>query len=190
MEAAASRHAIPPCIASARVTAGLKCAPEIGPNARIRATSAVPVATAFASSATATLPPANRSPMMPEPTTAISRKAVPNASVAARRTTASLLCADGFDGADERAHEFSIYLRRKRVDIDSLPRQKFAGIFRAVDACRLKSNLLKSGAAQLAAILALLQRSGDAAHPRQHALPNLRRHFAASHYIGHGEASA
>jgi len=56
--------------ASARVTAGLKCAPETGPNVRIRATSAVPVATAFARSAIAMFPPQRRSPMIPEPTTA------------------------------------------------------------------------------------------------------------------------
>jgi hypothetical protein len=42
------------------VTAGFKCAPEIGPNARMIAMSAPPVAIVFASRAMATLPPANR----------------------------------------------------------------------------------------------------------------------------------
>ena len=42
----------PPCDASATDTAGLKCAPEMGPNVRIRATKAAPVATVFANSAT------------------------------------------------------------------------------------------------------------------------------------------
>ena len=51
----------------------------------ISTTSAAPVASVFASSAMATFPPARRSPMMPEPTTAASRNAVPSASAASRR---------------------------------------------------------------------------------------------------------
>jgi hypothetical protein len=39
---------MPPCEASAIVTVGLKWAPETGPNVRIRATSAAPVAMVFA----------------------------------------------------------------------------------------------------------------------------------------------
>src|SRR5947209_20494914 len=38
-----SRQAMPPWVASASVTAGLKGAPEIGPNARLSATNAAPV---------------------------------------------------------------------------------------------------------------------------------------------------
>ena len=56
------------------MTAGLKCAPEIGPNVKIKVVSAAPVASVLASRAIATLPPASRSPMMPEPTTAARRK--------------------------------------------------------------------------------------------------------------------
>ena len=65
------------------VTTGLKCAPLIGPNVRISATSPAPVAMVLASSAIATFPPASRSPMMPEPTTVASRNAVPTASLVA-----------------------------------------------------------------------------------------------------------
>src|SRR5471030_333846 len=48
----------------------------------ISTTSAAPVARALASRAMARFPPASRSAMMPEPTTAISRAAVPSASAA------------------------------------------------------------------------------------------------------------
>src|SRR6267142_1090376 len=75
---------MPPFSASATVTAGLKCAPEIPPNAMIKATRAAPVASVLARSARATLPPASRSPMIPEPITAVTRKAVPMNSAVAR----------------------------------------------------------------------------------------------------------
>src|SRR6266550_7357795 len=54
------------------------------------ATRAAPVASVFARSATATLPPARRSPIMPEPTTAASNSAVPTLSAVTRR--ASVKC--------------------------------------------------------------------------------------------------
>src|SRR5579864_3637048 len=76
---------MPPSSASLSVTTGLKCAPDIGPNANINATSAAPVAIVFARSAIATFPPASRSPMMPEPITVARRRAVPSASATARR---------------------------------------------------------------------------------------------------------
>ena len=52
---------------------------------RMSATSTAPVAMVFARSAMATLPPANRSPMIPEPTTQARSRAVPTASLARRR---------------------------------------------------------------------------------------------------------
>src|SRR5260370_2745103 len=74
-----------PSSAAAKLTAGLKCAPEIGANARIKATSAAPVAMVLARSAVATFPPASRSAMIQEPTTAATRKPVPANSAVARR---------------------------------------------------------------------------------------------------------
>src|SRR5438094_9982492 len=51
----------------------------------INATRAPPVASALASRAKPTFPPESRSAMIPEPTTAVSRRPVPTASAAARR---------------------------------------------------------------------------------------------------------
>ena len=71
--------------AAANVTAGLKCAPEIGPKVKIRVINIAPVANVLASRAMAILPPANFSPMIPEPTTAARRNAVPRHSATMRR---------------------------------------------------------------------------------------------------------
>ena len=69
-------------------TAGLKCAPETGPSARIRTTRMAPVGMVLPSSARAMLPPASFSAMMPEPTTVATRSPVPSASAAMRRAAA------------------------------------------------------------------------------------------------------
>src|SRR5882762_10496109 len=71
-------------MAAASVTAGFKCAPEIGANVRISASNAAPVAIVFASRAIATFPPAKRCPIMPDPTTAATRNALPKNSAVSR----------------------------------------------------------------------------------------------------------
>ena len=72
--------------ASARVTTGLRCGPEMDSSARMMAISAAPVASEFASRARAMLPAARRSAMMPEPTTAARRIAEPRNSETDRRS--------------------------------------------------------------------------------------------------------
>ena len=74
----------PPSKASATDTTGLKWAPEMDPKVRIRATSAAPVAIVFASNANATFPPASRSAMIPDPTTAATSSSVPRNSAVRR----------------------------------------------------------------------------------------------------------
>src|SRR5260370_22025449 len=76
------------------------------------------------------------------------------ASVAARRS-ATRLFRDWLRGPDERAEELSIHLRGNRVDIDSLPRQKFARIFRPADTRWFNVDLLQSGVCHLVAIVIL-----------------------------------
>src|ERR1700732_272775 len=75
---------MPPSSASASVTAGLRCAPDTGPNIRMRAVRAAPVAIVLASKANAVLPADKFWAMIPEPTTVARRKAVPKALAVAR----------------------------------------------------------------------------------------------------------
>ena len=81
---AASRGLELPPEAKTRVTAGLKCAPEIGPRIVISTTRIAPVGSVLPSSASATSL-VSVSAMMPEPTTVATSSAVPSASAARRR---------------------------------------------------------------------------------------------------------
>ncbi len=63
----------------------------MGPNVRIKATSAAPVAIVLARRAIATFPADRRSPMMPEPTTAATRNPVPRNSEAERRMSVGVI---------------------------------------------------------------------------------------------------
>ncbi len=82
-----------PCsMASATETTGLKCAPEIGPKVRMRATSAAPVANVFASRARARFPLASRSAIIPEPTTVATRIPVPRNSATRRLRRSGFTC--------------------------------------------------------------------------------------------------
>src|SRR5215469_6597644 len=164
------------------VTAGLRCAPETGPNARIRAIRAAPVAIVLASSAMAALPPASRSAMIPEPTTAASRNAVPRNSAAARRTTAGPPLRLGC--SYERAEELVVYLRCDFVDVHAGLDEKLAGIFNVVDPRGLHGNLRETRLCKLGGVFIFFERTGDAAYPEQHALAYRFRNAAAHDHIG------
>ena len=64
------------------LTAGLKWAPDTGPNMRMSTVRIAPVGSVLQRSASAAFPPDRVAAMMPEPTTAASKKAVPKASAA------------------------------------------------------------------------------------------------------------
>src|SRR5258708_28368921 len=128
----------------------------------MRATSAAPVAIALASSAIAALPAASHSPIMPEPTTAIRRKAVPRASAAACRTTACLLRSFRFYPAHKSAHELFIDLLRDRIHVNARRRKKLTGVRDPIDSRGLDLSLLKPGCGQLASLFIFFHSSRDA----------------------------
>src|SRR5580698_7985707 len=98
-----------------------------------------PVASVLASSAMATFPPARRSPMIPDPTTAARRNAVPRNSATARRPISIVRFAASprlclrFDSANKRAHKLALYLRRDGVHINARTDQELSRILNVVD---------------------------------------------------------
>src|SRR5262252_5454555 len=140
---------------------GLKCAPEIGPNVRIRAMRAAPVAIEFASRAIATFPAASRSPMMPEPTMAASNRAVPTASLVARRAsekviesvcTAVWTAAGGwlrFASSNERAGEASLDVGCYMFNVESAFGEECARVFKPIHTPRLDIDVIESRCTQL-----------------------------------------
>ena len=117
--------------ARASVTAGLKCAPEIGPKVKIRVINIAPVANVLASRAMAILPPANFSPMIPEPTTAARRNAVPRHSATMRRervirkkpisgaATRRAAGRCGFVCSNKGADKLVSHLSGQRIDVEA-----------------------------------------------------------------------
>src|SRR5277367_861373 len=119
---------------------------------------------------------------------------MPALSIAARRATARLRlprfhCVR-LRGTDKGAHEFAVHLRRDLVEVDSLPRKKFACILDAIDSRWLNIDLLKSGGEQFFAVIILFDRASDATYPGEHALADLWQHFASCYNVGNGKSTA
>src|SRR5579872_7459545 len=92
----------------------------------------------------ATLPPASRSPMMPEPTTAANNSAVPVASLAARRLSVragsaatAVRVATGHGvrlaRANEGAGETAVHLWREMMHVKTRLGEKRARVFHPID---------------------------------------------------------
>src|ERR1700758_4300856 len=103
----------------------------------------------------------------------------PTGSVTARRAAAGFLRAARLNGSEKSAHELSVDLRSDGVHVDSLPREEFAGVVRAIDARGLDFNLCETGRRQLAAVIILFQCASDAAYPGQNALADFGQHVSA-----------
>ena len=161
---------------------------------RISVTSIAPVASVLASSAMATLPPASRSPMMPEPTTAASRNAVPSASAAMRRAGVMSSSRErsrlaGFRSANKRAHKFAFDLWSDCVHIDALPVQKSSRVLDVVNARRLNLDAVKTSLRELGHVFIVLK--APAMQPTHSSIfcRTSGRHFAARDHIGNREAA-
>ena len=76
---------IPPKLASASDTTGLKCPPETGPNIRMIANSPAAVAAAFSNSCKPVSPGESVCAAIPEPITSAARNADPSSSASRRR---------------------------------------------------------------------------------------------------------
>ena len=94
------------------------------------------------------------------------------------------------DRADEGAHEFPVHLGSDRLDVDSLPRQKFAGVFGAVDAGWLQIDsariLRRSTCRDIHSPRARRRHS----RPKEEHLANFGRDLPARHDVGDGETAA
>src|SRR5256885_14169656 len=112
-----------------------------------------------------------------------------NSVAAARSATRTLFCRRLY-AANECAEDLSIYLRRNRVDVNSLPCEKYLGVFRAMDARGLDLHLLESRGRQLAFVIILIQCAGNAAYPGENVFPNFRKDLAPGDHIGNGESAA
>ena len=70
-------------------------------------------------------------------------------SVAANSVRNTILVCCGLYATNEGAQDFSIHLRRDRLDVYSLPSEKYLGVFRAMDARGLDLTCSKPAAVNL-----------------------------------------
>src|SRR6478672_6992106 len=177
----------------ASVTAGLKCAPEMGPNVKIRVTSIAPVAAVLASKAMATLPPASFSPMIPEPTIAARSKPVPKASAARRRDrdikilgtaawSATARYNDRFSSPDEGAHEFAFDFAGKHNEI--VTGQASPCVLNTVNPRWLDPDAVESDLGEFGYIVVIGESACDTTHPQFKAFLNFGRNVSSDNHIG------
>src|SRR5579883_238524 len=101
-------------------------------------------------------------------------------SVAAARAAARLRGL-AFYRPHKGTHKFSVNLRRNRIE--TLRRQKLAGLFDSIYSGGFDFNLLESGRPQFCPIFAFFQRTGDAARPEKQAFPEGGRQISARYHI-------
>src|SRR5580658_2491146 len=94
------------------------------------------------------------------------------------------------DRTNERTQKLAINLRCDPVNVNILACKELTSVFNTVETCWFQFDLLEASGRQLASVFVLFHCPGDAAHPREYALPNLRQHLATNDHIGDGESSA
>src|SRR5437763_2160769 len=150
MYASRSRRLIPPKNASARLTTGLRCAPDTAPTARMIAIRPAAVAAEFSNSCSPTLPGDSRCAAMPEPTTTATRRAVPRNSATARRARSDRI--SSFVRAQDRADRSAAsrsgttrhIIQRPRFSPVSRPASARAFVWWLIVGCDLPSGSSRS----------------------------------------------
>jgi hypothetical protein len=151
---------------------------------KIRVVKVAPVATVFASRAMAIFPFANFSAMIPEPTTAARRKAVPRHSATTRRgrvikekeflgaAAGGAASSRGLGRSKKGADELAFHLSGQRTHVEAPHRQEAASVFDAVNPRGLDTDIFKTGSGKLCHVFVGAQGSGDTTYPKLHVLLN------------------
>src|SRR5271165_3021341 len=169
---------------------------------KIRVVNIAPVASVLASRAMAVLPPANLSPMIPEPTTAARRNAVPRPSATVRRervikrkqflgaATGRAAGRCGLARSNKGADKLVFHLSGQRIDVEAPSRQEGPRVFDAVNPGGLDIDIVKTGFGKFRHVFVIAQGTGNAAHPKLHVFLDFSRYVTPDNNIGYGKATA